>query len=402
MPEKESIMNMYRQIILKVFLGLSLVGLLTGCATIPKEKIVNSTTDYNVVLEKAENEMLLLNVVRGSKRHPMYFTTLSDIKGSMLVTLNGTMSIPFVNIQNVPGISYSISPGVTYTNNPIFDVVPLTTKEFTQGILTAVPPETFYYYWQQGWQPEMLLNLFIKSMETSTVSYPNYNPQKSDHNKAFAEFQNKLREIKDCKLSTEELSDPIGPEINVEDAANLKQLVEAQKAELTLKKTINDSGHIKYQLKSPKKIHYYFECKNPDRIIEFSDTVCKWPTKADDKSVGTLCLRSAEAMLYFLGQIMRKEEIENYTTKIEEECEGSKQSLPLFVARKATADDKNPQVAVDYEGTKYVIPRLPGYDAICPSDESMHVLSLIALLIAKQTATQQLPPPTGVVTTIGR
>ena len=57
--------------------------LLISCGMLPKQNLANTTTDYNKVVEKAQNEMLLLNIVRASKRHPMYFTDFNLFRGSV-------------------------------------------------------------------------------------------------------------------------------------------------------------------------------------------------------------------------------------------------------------------------------------------------------------------------------
>lgn len=69
-------------------------GMLAACAPIPKGQISGGATDYNLAVEKAQNEMLLLNIIRASKRHPMYFTVLNDVKASMVYTVQAGMYLP--------------------------------------------------------------------------------------------------------------------------------------------------------------------------------------------------------------------------------------------------------------------------------------------------------------------
>ena len=62
--------------------------------------------------------------------------------------------------------------------------------------------------------------------------------------------------------------------------------------------------------------------------------------------------------------------------------------------------DEKPCVSVDYEGTRYVIPGRPDKEECC-TDRSMHVLSLVSLLIGQQKESE-LVPTTGMVRVIGR
>lgn len=162
-------MKINRKIILTICCGVILASLLTGCAMLPKNKIAKSATNYNLVVERAENEMLLLNIVRASKRHPMYFTGLTTIRGSLTYEITtGEVTIPFGKIGSGLNGAYSaVSPVLKYSSNPVFDVAVLDNKEFYNAMMTPVPLETFYYFLQLGWPREMLLHLFILRIDST-------------------------------------------------------------------------------------------------------------------------------------------------------------------------------------------------------------------------------------------
>ena len=402
-------------IFLKVCLVLSLVGAFTACAYVPKGQIAGGTTEFNLAVEKAQNEMLLLNIVRASQRHPMYFTVLNDIKGSMAYTLStGNMYIPlgkFGSNSSGSGI-YSITPSATFTTNPIFDVALLNSKEFVRGMLESVQPETFNYYWQQGWPKAMLLYLFVHRIEKKGHTYKN-NP--FDVN-TYGAFQKEIEGIadvdNDCNLVvTKAPPDSISPEITAAKVAeaDLQKLIEVHKAGLVLVPVKKDNGKIEtYQLKPLKKDDYAVECKT-GRDKAVSERYKLLPDSqvqnVDDKETAeaTMYLRSPESIMYYLGELVRAEKINDKTKatrpKLKEGKDGECQPW-LFVAREAGAEDTNPFVAVDYEGITYVIPRTHS-EQLCPEDRSTQVLSLIGLVTAKQSASD-LPAPVGVVTTIGR
>jgi len=84
-------------------------------------------------------------------------------------------------------------------------------------------------------------------------------------------------------------------------------------------------------------------------------------------------IRSAEAVLYYLGQIVRYENEKSgeHTVKtiIRTDC---RNESDLFLVRPALPQDKYSPVAVEYDGTKDVIPRISeGQSIDCPSDVSM-------------------------------
>src|SRR6185437_602865 len=171
------------------FAALAAVALLAACAFAPKETFVKAAYDYNLAVEESQNQMLLLNVVRASKRHPMYFTAISAMRGNITSSAGfGDSSIPVGGGSASAG---TIAPNASYSANPSFDLAVLDSKSFTRGILTPVPVETFQYYWDQGWPKELLLNLFVASIKEDEGA-ASYN---SPGAPGYGEFQQRLGKI---------------------------------------------------------------------------------------------------------------------------------------------------------------------------------------------------------------
>src|SRR6185369_10824310 len=226
-------MKIIRQIMWKACLAMTLAG----CAMLPKERIASSTTDYNLVVEKVQNEMLLLNVVRASKRRPMYFTGFNLLRGSLSYNFQtGGINIPFGKIGAGLDGAYSIAPSVSYSTSPSFDLAVWDTKEFTTGIMTPVSMDTVYYYLVKlGWPKEMLLHLLVERIELYnndklSAKYENYPEDKAK----FEAFQAKLRELLKCRFVSRERYEPIGPKLKAGEMVDLKQLLDVHNAGLTL------------------------------------------------------------------------------------------------------------------------------------------------------------------------
>src|SRR6185369_6596142 len=250
-------MKIIRQIMWKACLAMTLAG----CAMLPKERIASSTTDYNLVVEKVQNEMLLLNVVRASKRRPMYFTGFNLLRGSLSYNFQtGGINIPFGKIGTGLNGAYSIAPSVSYSTSPSFDLSVWDTKEFTAGIMTPVTMDTVYYYLVSlGWPKEMLLHLLVERIE----QYDNDKKLDTYENdpgnkKKFEEFQAKLRDLLKCKFVGREKYKPIGPKLQAKDLQDLQQLIEVHKAGLTLN-SVTEGNNEWYQLSS-KKTDYFYSC----------------------------------------------------------------------------------------------------------------------------------------------
>lgn len=386
-------MRLNMHIIPAVLFGTILAGLLSGCTIHTKENVARSATEFNLVAEKAGNEMLLLNIIRASKRQPMYFTSIGKLTRNMSFEYGtGDVSIPFGMIGKGLNGSYSIAPSASFNDSPLLDVSVLDSKEFTNGIMMPVPMETIGYYSSQGWHKEMLLHLFIRCIEIKNPDAPggkevyiNY----PGNRKKFECFQDKIRTEKwDIVVDRNTDATKIG-EVNQEKAQiKMENLIEMHKAGLTLKN--NKELHIGHE----KYVFSYFNHKKGkiETIRPYASSGIR------------VYIRSPEAILYYLGEILRVENRKKdpYIPKIYAglgECEGTKNWL--FYARKAREEDINPCVSVEYDETRYVIPGKSDTKNGCCRDRSMHVLSLVSLLIGQQKKSE-LIPTTGLVNVIGR
>jgi hypothetical protein len=123
---------------------------------------------FNVVAEQAQQQALLLNIVRASLNRPMQFTTLSSITGTASETGGSTLSFPFGEATHRPkgavspdvfGLSGSISGGPTFTV-PVLD-----TQEFYQGELKPLSGQEYRFFLDEGITPSVLFYLFVDTIE---------------------------------------------------------------------------------------------------------------------------------------------------------------------------------------------------------------------------------------------
>ncbi len=171
----------------------------------------------------------------------MYFTSFLKLTGNRTYEAGtGSMTIPFGKVGTGPATAYSVAPLLDYKSSPLFDLQVLDTQEFTCGIMKPVPMTTIEYYWSQGWPKEMLLYLFIKRIE---VKDPNGHVEEYDNYPGEEEKLKHFREQIEAGTWTIEVDPNAGKigEVDAREAAQLKGLIEVQKAGLTLKPVKNDS-----------------------------------------------------------------------------------------------------------------------------------------------------------------
>src|SRR3954469_9158122 len=231
-------------------IALLLAPGLLGCAIV--DNYSGRAVDFNREAEQAQEEVLLLNIVRASLRRPMQFTSLSTVTGSG--TVSGGVTGGGTNVKQTPFISQfpNISPAVATTalsriatgtasgnaslsGTATFTVPILDTQEFYQGILTPIPLQAFDYYLQQGFPPELLFDLFVLKIEVTRLddgSCRKFTFQNSVRDDLqFGQFQTFIDYLVGSGLTAERVTSrtAFGPPIATAgaDRANPAEIIEA-------------------------------------------------------------------------------------------------------------------------------------------------------------------------------
>jgi hypothetical protein len=154
------------------WLTMPVVCSLLGCAVV--DRYSGRAIVYNLEAEQAQDQEILLNIVRAYLRRPMQFTTVSTITGVASASGGAQYTlptdVPFRPIaQGATGIaafpplpSWQFSGAVS--GGPAFTVPVLDTQEFYQGILKAIPGQIWDLYIQAGYPPDLLFNLFVEKV----------------------------------------------------------------------------------------------------------------------------------------------------------------------------------------------------------------------------------------------
>ena len=154
-----------------------------GCAIV--DNYSGRAVDFNREAEQAQEQVLLLNVIRASLRRPMQFTSLQSVTGSG--SASGSVQAGGVATRQTPFLSlFGLIPATTnaaisrlatgtasgnasLSGSATFTVPVLDTQEFYQGILAPIPLQAFDYYLQQGFPPQLLFDLFVLRVEITRL-----------------------------------------------------------------------------------------------------------------------------------------------------------------------------------------------------------------------------------------
>jgi len=357
-----------------VFLG--------GCAT--QYQIAEQSTKANRAVEDAQNQVLLLNVVRAYKQRPTYLTAISKVAGPIgTATPSAALSLPFgVDAPRV----FNFSP-TARADAPNFDVAVLDTHNFMRGFLQPVAPGTVKVYLDEGWPAHFLLSLFIREIRRPDGTAITNTPVKR---RAFEEFSGDLKRLVDgCGLHIESRPLKIGPLLDAGAVkANLGTLIAMQKDGMELREI---AGH-GYQLQKPNAMPVFTVSKTCNMRLAVAGEDGK-PNGGHDEHI--IVLRSPEAVLTYLGELARAQLQGAYgdarQTYVPQAWAGEIHAEPIFVLKTGDPGPEGAVIRVEYENVTYYVPR----DSAA-AGRSMQALSLLAQLIGLQKNAAELPTTTSV------
>lgn len=355
---------------------------LAGCAT--QYQIAEQSSKANRAVEDAQNQVLLLNVVRAYQQRPTYLTAISKVAGPIgTATPAAALSLPFG--VDAPR-AFSLSP-TARADVPNFDVAVLDTHNFMRGFLQPLAAATVKVYLDQGWPPHFLLSLFIREIRRPDGSAVTNEPLRAA---AFEEFSADLKKlVYGCGLHIESRPVKIGPPLDAATVkANLGTLIAMQKDGMELREV---SGRA-FQLQKPNALPVFTVNRTCNMKLAVAGEDHAKTNAGRDEHV--IVLRSTEAVLTYLGELARAQlaapgsaDAPAYVARA---WTSEDRAEPMFVVRRGEPASGAAVVSVEYEGVFYYIPRGEA------AGRSMQALSLLAQLIGLHKNAAELPTTTSV------
>jgi hypothetical protein len=385
--------------------------LAAGCSH--SSTVSEIATDYNRAMATSRDEQLLINVLRASGREPLMFSAIGEVTGSAQDKL--TLQTAATNL--LAGGKDMITPtlGLEGSSGPTVKVTPLSSKEFTEGILKPIKPETLNYFINQGWDEEFLLPLVLASYRCADGASDSLNGPDAAMVAAWG-----------AKFTLTEASEGPSPAVirlAVTDAEALEMLRTGVVKDYKVKSVEEGAEpHLATVILTPPEEKGWsgnFRDEDSDDVrLRKSINKSEVPCLAEKKyGVGSgkssLQLRSVEGVLYYLGETVRpcflglKSECEityRKMVKPEDACpsravaagsSGPKSAVrtakveegrTLFRIRSGSTVPSTAAIQTRYAGNHFWIDRLD----LCDSDRSLKTLSFLSQLIALQTEASDL------------
>jgi hypothetical protein len=359
---------------------------LSGCVS--GGSLSSRAVDYNTAAETARNEMLLLNILRARDRRPMVFTGLSRITGSVRaetrVGATATVNPAGPDVQ-------AYSPSFGFTDSPTFDVAVLDSQEFTRGVMTPVSTEILEYFWDQGYNREVLLYLVVDRVELecrAAGSAPPVVLENDPSEPSFPGFAAHGAELADSgRWEFDDFrTERIGPPVDAAEARRLPTLVQMSSSPLRLRPLPDGTFQLektttKMRLSLPRSA----ACGGaPARFYDSRAALEAAARQAPSEPHGRVVMRSPQSILHFLGELARPDR----EVAIRPRQPGQPASeRRLFTVQPADACGGS-EVSVRYDGGRWEIPRGKGE---CDAGRSMQSLAITAQLLSLLQSSKDLP-----------
>lgn len=139
---------------------------LGGCTVV--DEFSGRAVQYNLEAEQAQDQDLLLNIVRASERRPLEFTGVQSVSGTASASGSGTLTFPFGHRPRPSPNSLALTEGVS--GGPTFAVAVLDTQDFFEGILAPIPLQSVDFYLKEGYPPPLVFDLFVGTVILSQTA----------------------------------------------------------------------------------------------------------------------------------------------------------------------------------------------------------------------------------------
>ncbi len=214
-----------------------LFPLLAGCAQLgPNPDFSSWVVGYNKSVEQAQNQSMLLNVLRAGDNMPLYFMGTQVVRGtgssSVSGSIGGSQSLTWnqQNFGNTKNATLGLTPNLSISvgRDFNFDVAVADTAEFQTAILTPMKEDVMHFYTQQGLPAELLYHLLVQKIRVTENGH-----QKTYENnplsESYGEFIDILSKMLGLGLTTQAMTDPmpVGPVYRNPDLRGLAAVAQA-------------------------------------------------------------------------------------------------------------------------------------------------------------------------------
>ena len=144
-------------ICLMAILPLSLIS----CVNLGPTTLKSERSNYNLAVQRTNDEQLMLNLVRLKYRDTPFFMEVSSVASQFSLSTSAKASASLQ--EGINGL-FGLGGGVGMTEKPTVTYSPLQGNKFSQRVLSPLPLKTIALLFHSGWSIERIFRLSFQRM----------------------------------------------------------------------------------------------------------------------------------------------------------------------------------------------------------------------------------------------
>ena len=144
-----------------LLLCLALTLLIVSCANLGPTTLKSERSNYNLAVQRTNDEQLMLNLVRLKYRDTPFFMEVSSVASQFTLSTSANASATLQDgIKGLFGLGGSLG----MTEKPTVTYSPLQGDQFIQRVLSPLPLQTIALLFHSGWSIERIFRLCFQRM----------------------------------------------------------------------------------------------------------------------------------------------------------------------------------------------------------------------------------------------
>jgi len=177
-----------------IFIFSLLTISLSSCANLGPTTLRSERSNYNLAVQKTNDEQLLLNLARLKYRDTPFFMEVSSVASQFTLSTSANASASLQ--EGVKGL-FGLGGSFGITERPTVTYSPLQGDQFIQRVLSPLPLQTITLLFNSGWSVERIFRLCFQRMNNlrNAPSASGPTPKKAPKFKKFIAATKFLREL---------------------------------------------------------------------------------------------------------------------------------------------------------------------------------------------------------------
>lgn len=155
--------SFYSKVTVLSGIGFLMIFLLSACAELGPATLKGERNNYNIAVQRTNDEQLLLNLIRLKYRDTPLFLEVSSVASQFTLKTDASVNAELPDT----GLNiFKFGGGATYQERPTVTYSPLQGDKFIKRVLSPVPIETLSLLYHSGWSIERILQLCLQRMNS--------------------------------------------------------------------------------------------------------------------------------------------------------------------------------------------------------------------------------------------